>query len=120
VREVRFLLDEDTPHAIRSQLLRLAPRIQIRAVGDDLAPKIGSPDVDILRWIEKEGFLLVSRNRRTMPRHLREHIERGGHVPGILLIRPAFPLGEVIEDLLLIWEAADPEGLRDRLEYLPL
>jgi hypothetical protein len=119
VRRARFLLDEDTPHAIRSQLLRRAPRIEIRAVGGDLAPRIGSSDSEILRWIEQEGFLLISRNRRTMPRHLREHLDAGGHVPGVFLIRPNQPVGQVIEDMLLIWEAGDPEGVADRIEYPP-
>ncbi len=116
----RYLLDEDTPHAIRDQLLRLKPEMEILAVGDEMAPSLGTPDPEILQWVEREGYVLVSRNRRSLPQHLREHLEAGGHVPGIFLLRRRYTLGQIIEDLMLIWETGNPEEYRDRVEYLPL
>jgi len=32
---IRYLLDEDTPHAIRDQLLRRKPEMEVLVVGDD-------------------------------------------------------------------------------------
>ena len=94
--------------------------MDILAVGEDTAPALGTPDPGILQWIERERYVLVSRNRRTLPQHLREHLEAGGHVPGIFLLRRRYSLGQIIEDLTLIWEAGRPEEYRDRIEYLPL
>ena len=119
MRPFRYLLDEDTPHAIRDQLLRREPDMEILVVGGDRAPVLGTPDPEILQWIEREGYVLVSRNRRTLPHHLREHLEAGDHVPGIFLLRRRYSLGQIIEDLVLIWEAGRPEEYRDRVEYLP-
>jgi hypothetical protein len=113
------LLDEDTPHAIRDQLLRRQPDIEVLVVGDGIAPDLGTPDREILKWIEGHACVLVSRNRRTIPGHLREHLAAGDHVPGIFLLRRGYSLGAVIEDLLLIWEAGSPEEFGDRAEYLP-
>lgn len=118
--QIRYLLDEDTPHAIRNQLLRREPDMDIRVVGGDMAPALGTSDPELLRWIEREGYILVSRNRRTMPRHLREHLEAGGHVPGIFLLRRGYSLGPIIGDLILIWEACRPEEYHNQVEYLPL
>ena len=115
-----YLIDEDTPHAIRDQLLRHNSQIEVLAVGDPVAPPFGTLDPDILRWIEQQGTILISRNRRTLPRHFKDHLEAGGHVPGIFLIRRRSSLGEVIGDLILIWENAAAEEYVDRLEYLPL
>jgi len=115
----RYLVDEDTPHAIRDQLLRRQPSIEVRVVGDGIAPGLGTPDREILGWIERNGYVLVSRNRRTIPGHLREHLAAGGHVPGVFLLRRGYSLGAVIEDLLLIWEAGSPDEFGDRAEYLP-
>ncbi len=117
---IRYLLDEDTPHTIRDQLLRRQPSIEVLAVGDQVAPIFGTPDPDVLRWIEREGYVLVSRNRRTLSQHLREHLQAGGHVPGIFLLRRRSSLREILEDLILIWEAGRLEEYRDRIEYLPL
>ena len=117
---MRCLLDEDTPHSIRDQLLRRIPDLEVIAVGDEAAPAYGTSDPNILRWIERERYALVSRNRRTMPQHLRQHLEAGGHVPGVLLLRRGYTLREIIDDLRLIWESGDPEEFRDQLVYLPL
>lgn len=118
--QIRYLLDEDTPHAIRDQLLRREPDMEVLAVGDDLAPAFGTPDRELLQWIEREGYILVSRNRRTMPRHLQEHLESGGKVPGVFLLRRRYSLGQILEDLILIWIAGRPHEYRNRVEYLPL
>lgn len=116
----RYLLDEDTPHAIRDQRLRHEPAMEILTVGSDAAPALSTSDAELLQWIEREGYVLVSRNRRTMPRHLREHLAAGGHIPGIFLLRRRYSLSQVIEDLMLVWEAGRFEEYRDRIEYLPL
>ncbi len=55
---IRYLLDEDTPHTIRDQLLRRQPSIEVLAVGDQVAPVFGTPDADVLRWIELEGYII--------------------------------------------------------------
>jgi Domain of unknown function (DUF5615) len=120
VSRIRYLLDEDTPHAIRDQLLGREPDIEVLAVGGEMAPAIGTLDPQLLQWIEREGFVLVSRNRRTLPRHLREHLEAGGHVPGIFLLRRQSSLGQIIDDLILIRAAGRPDEYVDQLVYLPL
>jgi hypothetical protein len=117
---IRYLLDENTPHVVRNRLLQRERNIEVLAVGDDTAPSIGAPDAELPRWIEENSYILVSRNRRTLPHHLREHVKAGHHVPGIFLLRRQYPFGQVIEDLLLIWESGDPKEYQDQLIYLPL
>jgi len=116
----RFLLDEHVPHAIQSQLLRLDAEIDVLAVGQPLAPPKGTSDPDILAWIEKTGYILVTGNRRTIPEHVRVHYAAGHRVPGILLLKRGASLGEVIEQLYLLWAASDAEEYVDRLLYLPM
>lgn len=117
---IRYLLDENMPHAVRDQLLRREPSIEILCIGDELAPPIGTLDPEILHWLEKHNYVLVSRNRRTMPKHLKEHLESGHQIPGILLQRREYGLGQLIDDLLLIWAAAEPDEYKNRIDYLPM
>ena len=117
---IRYLLDENTPHAVRDQLLLREPEMQVLVIGDEKSPVLGAPDPVILKWIEQNGYILITRNRRTIPGHLREHLAAGHHVPGIFLLRRRFALGHLIEDLLLIWRASKPGEYQDRIEYLPL
>lgn len=118
--EIRFLVDENTTRAIGDQLRRRQPDIVVLTVGDDLSPLHGTRDQDILLWLENEGYSLVTRNRGSMPRHLQDHLAAGHHVPGIFTLRPKASIGEIIEDLLLIWEAAHPGEYQDRIEHVPL
>ncbi len=117
--EVRYLVDENTTRALGDQLRRRQPTINIVYVGDELAPPLGTADPDILLWLERESYYLIIRNRRSMPRHLREHLGMGRHIPGIFTLRPSAPLKQVIEDLLLILEIADPDGYTDKIVHIP-
>jgi hypothetical protein len=117
---IRFLLDENMAHGVRDQLLYHKPTLVVLCIGDDTAPALGTPDPVLLDWLEENNYILVSRNRKTMPGHLKEHLEMGKHVPGILLIRRGILIGQLVEDLLLIWEASELTDYQDRIEYLPL
>lgn len=115
-----YLVDENTTPAIADQLRRLQPNILIWTVGDEMAPSRGTPDPEILCWLERECFSLVTRNRKSMPKHLKEHLAAGRHVPGIFTLRPKASIGSVIEDLLLIWESSYPEEYQDQIVHIPL
>lgn len=116
----RFLLDEHVPHAVRDQLLRLDSSMDILVIGGTLAPTKGTPDKEILLWIEATGYILVSSNRRTIPEHVRNHFKEGRHIPGIILLRREAGLGEIIEQLYLIWAASNADEYRDRVLYIPM
>ncbi len=116
----RFLLDEHVNRAIQRQLRRLDVRIEVLAVGDPGAPSAGTPDPALLVWLEKEGYILVTENRSTMPTHLADHYAAGRHVPGIFWLRPGAGLGAIIEELYLIWSASEADEYRDRTLFIPL
>lgn len=117
---IRFLLDENTAHAIGDQLRRRQPEIEILVIGTNPAPSIGTLDPEILLWLEHEGYCLVTRNRRSMPGHLKDHLTAGHHMPGIFTLRSKASMGTVIEELLLIWTAAEIGEYQDQIIYIPL
>ena len=55
-----------------------------------------------------------------MPRHFGDFLNAGGSSPGLILVPQHMPIGEVIEELLLIQGASDAEEWRDRWQALPL
>lgn len=117
---IKYILDENLPRMLKNQLLFHERSMDVLLVGENQAPPLGALDPDILDWIEQNNRILVSRNRSTMPMHLKEHIAKGNHIPGILLIRKDVLLGKLVEDLYLIWAASKPEEYRDQIVYLPL
>jgi len=120
VSSIRYLLDEHMDTALRVQLLRRVPELVVWMIGDPGAPHYGTLDPDILLWCEANSFMLVTRNRQSMPVHLQEHLAAGHHVPGIFVVPPQMTMGSLMDQLLLAWGASEAEEYRDLLRYLPL
>jgi hypothetical protein len=112
---IRYLIDENTTRALADQLLRLRPDMDILLVGDELAPPRGTLAPDSLCWMEQAGYSLITRNRKSMPIHLKNHLAVGRHVPGIFTCTYNVPIGPLIETQVLIWEAADRGNFRIKL-----
>jgi hypothetical protein len=54
-----------------------------------------------------------------MPQHLAEHLAAGRQIPGILVLRKSAAMGQVIEDLVLIAEAAADDDYQNMISYVP-
>lgn len=120
MNEIRYLLDENVAPVFRTELLKLEPGIVAWKVGDPGAPPRGTDDPTILRWCEENFFILITNNRKTIPKHLAAHLDEGRHVPGIFELNPNMSMGETIEELLLIWGASNFQEYQDLIIYLPL
>ena len=70
MKQICYLLDENVSHAIRDGLLRRRQEMEILAVGHEIAPPLGTLNQEILNWIEREGYILITEDRSTMPQHL--------------------------------------------------
>jgi len=108
------------PHAISNGLQRLEPAINVFMIGKPNSPAVGTSDPNLLKWIEKHNCLLVTNNRATMSVHLQEHLARGHHIPGILIISNRLALRVILDNLYLIWGAVFQDEFRDQIVYLPL
>jgi len=117
---IRYLLDENVDPLFRRELLKREPTLVIWNIGSPGAPSARTRDPDILRWCEENAFILVTNNRKSMPRHLRDHLAEDRHIPGIFELNPDMSIGATIEELLLIWAASLEDEYRDRIVYLPV
>jgi hypothetical protein len=120
---LRFLLDEHYRgvlwQAVRRHNARGLYVIDVVRVGDPGDLPLSSKDPDILVWAEREGRVLVTRDRKTMPGHLANHLAAGRHSPGVLAVRRGFSASRVVAELALYAHACDPQAIRDRIEYIP-
>ena len=115
-----FLIDENLPPMIAVQLRRHAAGIPILAINEVGAPPKGTKDPIILDWLESHNYRLITNNRTSMPEHLRDHLKKGHHIPGILITPHPLNVGGLIEELILIWGASLPDEYQDQILYLPL
>ncbi|MGI0493043.1 DUF5615 family PIN-like protein [Alkalinema pantanalense CENA528] len=118
--KVKFLLDENLSPKFQAAILRQNPQIDILRVGDAGAPAFGTPDPNLLDYLEIAQRILVTDNRKSMPGHLQDHWAKGGHTWGILWLKPGSSLTSWVSTIVLIWEVSDAAEWRDRLDWIPL
>ncbi|MCP4148965.1 MAG: hypothetical protein GY757_14555 [bacterium] len=118
--DIRFLFDENVNPILRQELLISEPKIIAWKIGDPGAPPLGTKDPEILCWCEKNAFILLTYNRKSMPQHILAHLQQGKHVPGILELNSNMSMGETIEELVLIWQILEPKNFKDLILYLPI
>ena len=116
----RFLVDERVPSSLARGLRRRVPDVSVRQVGDPESPPKGASDSDLPEFCEHQRRLLITADRSTMVEHVRQHVEEGHHTWGVLLIGPNASLGQILDDLCLVYEATEAAEWVDVLYYLPL
>lgn len=117
---IRFLLDENVDPLFRKALQSRQSNMVVWKVGDPGAPARGTLDPEILEWCEDNSFVLITNNRRSIPRHLGDHLDKGRHIPGIIELNSDMSIGDAIEELILIWEVFGNDECRDIILYMPL
>lgn len=120
-RRIRFLADQNFRAAIVDGLRRMRPDMDIQSVRDiGLAD---APDPVVLAYANEHEHVLLTHDKRTMPMHLDDFLRAapaGTHHPGGLLIPQRMATGPAIEEILLIWEASEPNEWQDRITFLPI
>ncbi len=104
---IRFQADADFDMTIVRGLRRRQPAIDIQSADD--AGLRGVPDLDVLASCARQGRVLLSHDKRTMPVHFATFMANGGQSPGVFLIDQSVSIGVAIESLNLVWAASEPE-----------
>jgi Domain of unknown function (DUF5615) len=114
--KIRFQADADLNEDIVTGVLRREPRVDFRTAGE--AGLRGMNDTQALAAAAREGRVLVSHDRKTMPAHFAEFI-RTRRSPGLLIVSQKADLLAAIESLLLVWAASEAEEWTNRIYTVP-
>ena len=113
---IRFQADADLNQIIVSAVLRRVPAIDFRTA--TTAGLAGLKDHEVLALAARDGRILVTHDQSTMPRHFGEFV-RLQRSPGLIVVPQHLPVGEVADDLILIWTATQAREWTDRIAFLP-
>lgn len=116
---LKYLLDENVDPSYKIQLKQLNPDLIVWVVGEPNTPPRGTLDPQILLWCEEYDFVLVTNNRTSMPVHLADHIAQNRHIPGIFILNPKLSIGQNLDELIFIAEAAFDREYQDQIVHLP-
>jgi len=116
--QVRYLFDEDCNARILRGLRRRVPNLHSITAQD--AALGNSTDQAILTFAAAEGYVVVSHDVRTMTATAAAQLRAHQPLAGLILIPQTYPVGQAIDDLLLIAEVTTREEWQGKIVFLPL
>ena len=102
--KVRFQADADLNEIIVKATLRREPTIDFQTA--HAAQLAGLLDREVLAAAARENRLLVSHDRKTMPRHFADFI-KNQMSSGVIIIPQKLSISIAVEELALIWTATE-------------
>ena len=115
---VRLLADENFHGDILRGLLRVEPKLDILRVQD--TPLYQAADSAVLDWAASEDRILLTHDVQTMTKHAYDRIRAGLPMPGVIEVRDDVPVGQAIEEILIVLLASEPGELANRITFIPL
>jgi hypothetical protein len=115
---LRLLSDENFHGDILRGLLRQLPTLDIVRVQD--VGLVEADDPVILEWAASQGRILVTHDRKTVPRLAYERVRLGQTMPGVFVVSPAMSIGQGIDELALAAECLTAEECADLVKFIPL
>jgi hypothetical protein len=113
----RFQADADFNEEIISGLLRNHPDMDFQTAEE--AGLRGLPDPSVLARAADDRRILVTHDRRTLPAHFADFIQRR-ESPGVIIISQRVTVRRAMDELDLVWEASEAEEWTNLIVELPL
>lgn len=114
--KITFQADADLDEDIIWGVKRHEPLIDFQTA--DEAGIRGLADRLVLETAANENRILISHDRRTMPRHF-AHFIRERESPGVFIVSQSARISRLIDDIILVWFASDSEEWVNIISELP-
>ena len=79
-----------------------------------------SSDPELLAWAAEARRVIVTHDRKTMPRYASERVVAGYSMPGIFVIPRRLPISQVIDDLEIMVVCSEENEWQNIIKFLPL
>ena len=113
-----LLLDENLDQRILRGLLLNLPDTEYSIVQE--SSLAGAPDSSLLQWAAENRFVLVTHDRRTMLKTVRQRMRAGLTTAGLVVIRKEVPLARVVQDMVLLLQCCSEADLENQVVFIPL
>ena len=115
---LRFAADENLNYNIIRGLLRRKADLNIARIQD--VGLSGKDDATVLEWTAKVNRILLTHDVTTITKYSYERINEGLPMPGVFEIKMNSPLGDIIDDILLLADYSYENEWEGKILYLPL
>jgi predicted nuclease of predicted toxin-antitoxin system len=115
---IRVLADENFDANIVRGIRRRLPTVDLVRVQDVGLRMAGDPP--ILARAANEGRVLLTHDVRTMTKYANERLASGLAMPGVIALQADMPIGQAVEEVVLVVECSLEGELEGQIRYLPL
>jgi hypothetical protein len=115
---LRFAADENFNQDIVRGLLRHQPDLDL--INIQAAGLSGATDPVVLAWAASENRLLLTHDVTTLTRYAYDRVKLNQSLPGVIEVSRSVPLGQAIEDILLLAKLSRANEWEGQILYLPL
>jgi hypothetical protein len=115
---LKLLSDADANGRVIRGLLRRQPDLDLVRTQD-----VGlrtAPDPEILEWAALHRRVVLTQDRDTLVGFAYDRVSRGLPMPGVIVMDDSRPIGERIDDILLVVDCYSEDEMRDRVFFVPL
>jgi predicted nuclease of predicted toxin-antitoxin system len=113
-----FLADENFHNGIVDGLRRRSPDLELVRVQD--VGLLAADDPVILTWAAQTERVLLTHDVATVPHFANERVAVGLPMPGVFLVPDTMPIGQAIEEILLLAQCSREREWEGQVLYLPL
>ena len=114
----KFAADENFNGLILRGLQRERPELDIVRIQDTAVA--GKEDPIVLEWTAQQDRVLLTHDVNTIVGFAYDRVQAGLKMPGVLEISDQMPIGQAIEEILLIIEASFEGEWENQVRYIPL
>ena len=115
---LRLAADANFNGDIVRGLLRRNPKLDIVRVQD--VGLSGADDPSLLQWAADQGRIIVTHDISTKAKHAFDRIAAGQPMPGLFEVRSVAPVGQAIDDLILLAECSLEGEWEGQVRFLSL
>ena len=115
---LRLAADENFNGDVVRGLLRRNPKLDIVRVQD--VGLSGADDPSVLQWAADQGRVIVTHDISTLAKHAFDRIAAGQPMPGVFEVKSVAPVGQAIDNLVLLAECSVDGEWEGQVRFLPL
>jgi len=114
---LRLAADENFNGDIVRGLLRRNPNLDIVRIQD--VGLSAADDPSVLQWAADQGRVIVTHDISTLTKHALDRVAAGRPMPGVFEVRSFAPIGQAIDDLILLAECSFDGEWEGQVRFLP-
>ena len=80
----------------------------------------GADDPSVLEWAADQRRIVVTHDISTLAKHAFDRVVAGQPMPGVFDVTSVVPIGQAIDDLILVAECSHEGESEGQVRYLPL